>query len=401
MLDIVGFSSIFIVILVTYYFSQKWKQISQILLTGLCLRLIVLLLGHFILTLPDSTADAESLESYASRIANDGFYNLLDHFKGPAPRFISWMIAIPYSIFGRSILMAQSISLLFGIGCIVLGWKISLYLWGEVIAKKVGWLIALFPSLILYSVLTLREVYSTFFILVALYGIVKWSRKDNLKSIIIVFIGFGCSIFFHGAVVIGAFIFILIFGFESLKKFIYSLNKNILNIKYTIFVLIFSIITILYLSNKISVPYLNDYSYITDSRVILEKTKLSTMGNASYPKWLIANSINELFYKIPIRSFYFLFSPFPWDIKEFKHLIGFFDSILYIYLTSLIVYNLKFILKDKALRIIFLILLTYLIVFGVGVGNFGSGIRHRSKFVIMFILLAAPLIKKIVFKKPT
>ena len=295
--------------------------------------------------------------------------------------------------------MAQSISLIVGIGCIVLGWKISLYIWGKVIAKKVGWCIALFPSLILYSVLTLREVYSTFFILVALYGIVKWAKEDNLKSIIIVFIGFGCSIFFHGAIAIGALIFILIFGFESLKKFIYSLSNYILNLKYTIFVLIFSIILILYLSNKISVPYLNNYNYLTDTKIIFEKTKLSTMGNASYPKWLVINSINELVYKIPIRSFYFLFSPFPWDIKEIKHLLGFFDSILYLYLVSLILYNLKFIFKDKALRIIFLILLTYLIVFGVGVGNFGSAIRHRSKFIIMFILLAAPLIKKIVFKK--
>tara|TARA_Y200000002_G_scaffold339231_1_gene309093 strand:+ start:76 stop:237 length:162 start_codon:yes stop_codon:yes gene_type:complete len=47
-----------------------------------------------------------------------------------------------------------------------------------------------------------------------------------------------------------------------------------------------------------------------------------------------------------------------------------------------------------------MILLAYIFVFGLGVGNFGTGIRHRSKFVIIFILLAAPLIKKLtVFKK--
>jgi len=46
-----------------------------------------------------------------------------------------------------------------------------------------------------------------------------------------------------------------------------------------------------------------------------------------------------------------------------------------------------------------ILLLSYLFVFGIGVGNFGTGIRHRSKFVVMFILLAAPLLKKIVFKK--
>ena len=38
-------------------------------------------------------------------------------------------------------------------------------------------------------------------------------------------------------------------------------------------------------------------------------------------------------------------------------------------------------------------------VHGIGVGNFGTGIRHRSKFAVIFILLAAPLLKKIIFKK--
>ena len=40
-----------------------------------------------------------------------------------------------------------------------------------------------------------------------------------------------------------------------------------------------------------------------------------------------------------------------------------------------------------------------MLVFGIGVGNFGSGIRHRSKFVVLFILLAAPLLKKFFYQK--
>ena len=61
--------------------------------------------------------------------------------------------------------------------------------------------------------------------------------------------------------------------------------------------------------------------------------------------------------------------------------------------------NRKAIWKDPALRILSMILLSYIIVYGVGVGNFGSGIRHRSKFTIEFILLAAPFIPKIYFFK--
>ena len=35
--------------------------------------------------------------------------------------------------------------------------------------------------------------------------------------------------------------------------------------------------------------------------------------------------------------------------------------------------------------------------YGISVGNFGTGIRHRSKFVIILIILAAPKLHKFVF----
>ena len=73
----------------------------------------------------------------------------------------------------------------------------------------------------------------------------------------------------------------------------------------------------------------------------MRKTRYSVVGTAAYPEWLIPRSTIELFYKVPLRGVYFLFSPFPWDVKELKHLIGLFDAFLFIYLISLIIKNLK------------------------------------------------------------
>ena len=75
------------------------------------------------------------------------------------------------------------------------------------------------------------------------------------------------------------------------------------------------------------------------------------------------------------------------------------DAWLYLYLSILILKNIKHVLRDPILRIILLILIAYLFVFGIGVGNFGTGIRHRSKVVFLFILLAAPYIKNFKFIK--
>ena len=85
------------------------------------------------------------------------------------------------------------------------------------------------------------------------------------------------------------------------------------------------------------------------------------------------------------------------SINKTNHLVGMFDGVLYMFLTYLIFRNRKIILSNPSLKIILLLLLMYILIYGIGVGNFGTGIRHRSKFAIIFILLAAPLLPKFIF----
>ncbi len=398
--DLLGFLAIILVSLFTLLLSLKNPKISRIILIALIIRISFLLLGHFLISLPDSTADAVTFEELAWLISQDGFYNLLTNFNGPTDKFISWLIAIPYSLFGRSVLMAKSLSLFFGILNVYLGWKLAEKIWDNDTAVKVAWILALFPSLILYSVLIMREVYVCFFLLIALNGIVSWFKNNSFNSFILAIAGFVGATFFHGAMMIGGIIFILIVGIISSKNILLSLFKLSIRPKYLIFFLIFLVGSGLYLTNKIKVPKLKHFEHSTQIESLLRKTIISTRGDASYPEWTKANSPIELIYKMPIRATYFLFSPFPWNVHKSEHLIGMLDAFLYMYFVYLIILNREVIRKNPVLKIILLILLCYIFVFSVGVGNFGTSVRHRSKFIIMIVLLSAPLIKKFVlFKK--
>ena len=154
-----------------------------------------------------------------------------------------------------------------------------------------------------------------------------------------------------------------------------------------------------YSSGKLSLPKLGTIDDVLDLERISVKTSNSTRGDAAFPDWLVIKTPLELIVKAPIRAIYFLFSPFPWDITKKNHLIGMFDGLLYLGIMFLIIKNLQTILSDPALKIIFIILICYFFVFGLGVGNFGTGLRHRAKFIIALILLAAPLLPKLVFFK--
>ena len=399
MADLIGITFILSLALLTLAVSLRFPAISKFLLVALVIRVSLILVGHYLFALPDSTADAVTFDGDAWQMGKDGFFNLFDKFTGPSPHFISWLIGIPYSLFGRSIMMAQSVSLFFGLGSIVLGWLLAKEIWDENIADKVGWTIALFPSLTLYSVLFLREVYIVFFVLLAFYGVATWIKTNSYQSLIISMTGFVGSIFFHGGLIVGALVFLFVVGLTNLTRFFKSLKRNKINLKSLIISLFFILIIQLYLSNKISVPYLGTFQSSTNVENIQNRTSVATRGTASWPEWTTINKPIEIIYKGPMRSIYLVYAPFPWDISRVRHLIGMFDAFLYMYLSYLILRNIKVILKDPVLRIFLLMLLCYIFVFGIGVGNFGTGIRHRSKFVVIFILLAAPFLKNFVFKK--
>ena len=157
MASLLGFTSLAFVSLLTYLLAIRYPDISKVLFVGLILRIFLLLIDNYIFSLPGSDADAESFEGFAKFLSKDGFFYLISNFSGPDPYFISYFIAIPYSLFGVSVMMAQSIGLLFGIGSIFLAWSLAEKLWNKRIANTVGWVVALFPTLILFPSLALES----------------------------------------------------------------------------------------------------------------------------------------------------------------------------------------------------------------------------------------------------
>lgn len=370
-------------------------------MVALAVRVAAILFGYFVTPLPDSGADARNFERVAWEWAQGGFVEALGYFTGPHSYFISWILAVLYSVTDRSLLMAQSVSLLFGTGTVFMGWMLARRLWGDSVAAKAGWVLALFPTLILYSALTMREAYVWFFLLVALYGVVGWARSGGLKSILLALAGFTGATFFHGAMIVGALIFLLVIGFGALARTLRALSRSRVPLLSIVLVLVAAIGGALFVSGAISVPKLGDFERATDVDRIVLIIDRNTRGSggevgASYQQWTVPNSPIEILYKGPVRAAYFTFSPFPWDVRSARHLIGLFDGLLYMALVFLIWRNRKAIYADRASRTIVLILGAYLLVFGLAIGNFGTGIRHRAKFVAALIVLAAPLIPRLV-----
>ena len=73
--DFIGFVSIGLVFLITLIIALRWPAISKIILTAFTIRILLMLAGHYLFHLPDSTDDAIGFEVGAWNMAEDGFLN--------------------------------------------------------------------------------------------------------------------------------------------------------------------------------------------------------------------------------------------------------------------------------------------------------------------------------------
>jgi hypothetical protein len=398
--DLLGSLSLILIALITFYFSRYFQSLATILYVALCVRLVTIFMGNFVLVLPDSWGDATLFEQKAWEMAQDGFFAVFDKF--PLERsslFMSWMLAFIYSLTDRSVIMGQSLSLLFGMGSVLLGSLLVKKVWNEKISIKVGWILALYPTLILYSCLILREAYIWFFLLVSIYGIVLWFENKGFKSMIIILLGFSGATFFHGGMFIGAFVFVCIIMITSFFETITRLYHLKIPINSLALLSLSLIIIVVLFSVSDSIPKIGSIGKMFDVERVLEEISARNINRAAFPEWTVPRTQLEFVYKAPIRVIYFIFSPFPWDIKKFSHVFGFFDGMFHIMLLILFIKNIKVILNDRILRTILIILVSYFVVYGLSTGNFGTGLRHRTKFLIVSILLVAPWIPKIFFDK--
>lgn len=397
--DFIGIICLLLVISIFVAVAFSRPNLFLIIILALIVRVLTIFLNEFV-PLPDSWGDADNFLKTAAEWSSEGFFNVYKYYPGLKTFFISWVIAFPFSIFGPSKLVAQSMSLFFGMYTVILGTSIAYKITDDKSAKIAGFILALFPTLILYSCLVLREAYVCFFLLLAINGLIDFINKKNFISLISIVIGFTGAYSFHGAMIAGPVFLFMILIFTNIRVLIASLYRQKLN--YINIIFIFFIIFLFISLSVVSIDFNNEYvGSLTNIGqkfdLIIERSKGYHDGSAKYPDWLVPNNRLEVLFKSPFRIIYFLFAPFPWDLSKISHIIGMLDGFLYMFFTYFIFKNLKYILNDKILKIIFWILIGYIIVYGIGVGNFGTGIRHRSKFIVLIIILAAPFIPKFVF----
>ena len=400
---IVGFQGVCLAIIAAYILALRYPGLKLIIWIALIIRLFAVLFNEFISKLPDTNADAGRFEAKTWFYAQMPVFDFINSFNSDSKAYtFTWFLSVFYRVLGRSPLLLESINIITSLFCIILVYKISFLVSDEIKkSKQSAAIFAFFPSVILYSVIILREVYIVFFILIIAFFILKWLKSNQIKFALISLFLFLPLYFLHGGLMIGAVMFFIILIYFSIKNICIAFKNNHILIPQMVFIL-FTLIIIGIAINKLStlnIPYLGNITNIFTLSRIFFQAEVTNLGGSAYPGWLIPNSISSFFLLIFPRLIYFLFSPFIWDIKAINHLLGLVDGIMILILFYFIIKGLLLKKLNNFVSILLIILIPLLITYSWGVGNFGTALRHRVKFIPVFIAISTIYVPKITLTK--
>lgn len=365
----------------------RYPKLFVILLIAFILRVGLTLINDFLIPLPDSQADAVMFQKVAEEWASNGFPSVLKHLTTGA-FFYSWILAVIYSLTEPLQIIGQGINVFLGVVNVYLVWLIGKELsdGNKWVTQISSYIAALFPTLILYSAITMREAFITFFFLLGSFYFIKWNKTNSYIQFGKGVIAYVISGLFHT----GMFIALLPPGiyafFMLIRKFLKQRGIISIDLLKSVCILLIGVSIVLTTGwgmEKLGVALNLDYSlrYVSSTR-------------AGYLQGFIIKSPFDLIWQSPIRLFFFLFSPFPWMLRSIVDFFAVFDSLLYFIMVFSIIKNRKNLrnANETSLKLTLVILMTVMIAFAIATSNYGQAIRHRAKFAPLLIPITVTLI---------
>ncbi len=361
------------------------------LVCGCFLRVAAVVYHNTIAPLPDGTADALMFQDMAESWATLRWGSLMSEYPGPGSAFYSWLLAIMYWCFDVQPVLGQLLSVACGTLSVALASECAFTLWrNRDAALRTAWCVAVFPTIVQYSALTMRETFIQCAFLVGAIQLAKFINRPSAWSLISSAVAIITAGFFHGAF----FIALPIVGVLSVLLVSSARVSSFAPARHTLLGLVAvcaaAVLVGVYLRSGVEVPYLGEAESFLDEETLVQRMDGAARDGARYPDWLVPTGVSSLLITLGPRFGYFWFSPFVWDVRSASHIAGLVDGTMYIGLAILMWSIRRRLYQNRAALAVLLLTMALALIYAIGTSNFGTGIRHRAKFAPVLIALSAP-----------
>ena len=356
-------------------------------------RAVVALLHFQFSFLPDSQSDALRFERTAWLWAVDG--KCFNDFTTGSMLY-SWLGSCIYITFGRSALLLQVINAVLGTLSVVVAMR-TVRLLAPDLAQvlRIGWLVALHPSLVLYSALTMREASIVLAFGISLYCLVRWRTNMHYRYLPLSVGAALVSQLFHTGMVTASVFIVGIGVFYVVTEHV----ANLAAIRFSRSNLVVCAVSVVLLSALVGAVVwalgvgfgFDKFQRLMGGEVL---TAISSWqaevarGRASYLSGLYPESWIEFLWQVPIRLVYFLGAPFVWQVDNLSDLWGLVDGSAFLYVAWMLGRNyFKGGHKKPLYRLLLLLAIVVVVGFSVSTSNYGTAFRHRAKFAPLLLVL--------------
>jgi hypothetical protein len=331
--------------------------------------------------LPNSGQDTESFANWAKLGYLTGDYQR----GGTYARFISFW----YKMFGIQRPIAQYVNILLAVSIIYVALKIMKRLEiPERVQKKIITLLCFLPNYAITNSILLRETLIVFVIAIGVYCFVCWIQRENIIWLLLLSVVFVCiaATIHSGAIAIllgEALVYIL---YDKRSKTIRFHAGSILGVA-------IAMIAFIVLYTQFGDVLFGKFQGVESAADVVNTADRYNSGGSAYDAgFAINNDIASLIINTPIRMFYFVMSPLPWKWRGLTDIIAFcFSSTMFAYAYYRTWQELKYRKgKYRTYILTFLVLaLCSALIFAWGVSNAGTAVRHREKFIFVYMILLA------------
>lgn len=355
------------------------KELNKLLVYSFLLHLIILLWDIYcrgIYVLPNAEGDALGYHSMARSYAFGALRSTIDLSD------YAFYVGLLYRLIGAHRITAQFINIYFAMCSIVMVAKTTYLLrLDREIRKTAVKLVCFLPNLLLISSILLQEAFVAFCIMASVYCFTKWWCNGRSIDLIV-----ALAVSIAGAMLhVGGLVAAL--GILMALPYINKGDRTLsVNSQKIVLSVIYGCVGLGILSTFGEVFFDKTGGNLSIDSIMKSSGLTDRLSDADY---LIGNmgmvSVLGFIVLTPIRMLYFVSSPLPWMWRGIADIIAFFGSAIFYIATARLAWvgMRKADASNPLQSILFALVIVLLIagvMFGWGVSNTGTALRHREKF---------------------
>lgn len=291
-------------------------------------------------------------------------------------------VSLQYYLLGPSLLLPRLINCVAGALLVFYGYRLATHVFGVTEGRVVAVWTALFPSLVLWSAVNLRDIWMALSVLVIVTHSVTLRDRFRWASVAIIAAHLIWIQYSRPYLVV-------IMGMGILSVFALARTRS-LGRDLVLVGMMASVLFVLHISTGLGEEGLGwlDLERISTQRDVLAR---SDVGQSGYLPGLNLNSPEVLAAFFPVLVAYFLLSPFPWQMTAPRRLITLPEMVFWYWLIPFVIFEVRRVLRERDARHMALLLSVSVITIACALpsANVGLAYRHRAQVISLLLPFAA------------